>query len=901
MRRSNHRPRRPAAALLAGVYLFAVSAHAQNATWLANPTTNDFNTATNWSPPTVPAGTAFFDTSTRTGVTFSTTTTVGGFTFNAGAPAYSFTPDDLTFSGAGIVNNSSNTPFLSAGAGLSGGTLTFRNASTAANATLSTFFGRILFFDSSSAASASVMNLGLTSRVEFHDNSKAGTATIRMDGGLLIFFNASSADNSTISINPLASVIFSDSSSAGNANISGSVGFSGFSTAASATITGGVISFGDNSTAGNATLITGAVRFFDLASGGTARFITSAGGTVDFSGLTSSGTTAGSFEGAGNYFLGSKQLTVGGNNLSTEVSGVISDGGGSGGTGGALVKAGTGSLTLSGTSTYTGATTVNAGALLVNGSIAASSSFTVNAGALVGGFGILPSTTINGTLSPGNSIGTITVNGNLVLGAGAIYRVEVSPTAADRTNVTGTASLNGTVNAVFGPGVYTSRSYTILSAAGGRTGMFSALTTENLSAVLTASLSYTATDALLVTLSSSISSVPGLTGNQRAVAAAQDTAFNTGLTAIPALFGLTSAQLPAGLDALSGEVHASTAGVLVDESRHIRQAVLGRLQQASYGGQMGAIAALSLGGPLAAFADGENAASAFAYAKSPITKAPPMMGSRDTVFWAQGFGAWGRFDTDGNAATVRRDLAGFISGVDTRVANDGRLGLAAGYTGSRNALDGRGSSNVETGHVAAYGGWRFGSINLRGGAAYAVHTIDTDRTVAFPGFFDRATAHYDGNTGQVFGELGYGVTLGHIAVEPFAGAAWVRVRTDAAAERGGLAALNVAGTTFETGYATLGTRAASMMPIGPDMILIPRASLAWQHAFDVTPSAVLAFQTAPVPFVISGVPIARDALLAEAGLDLAIGRHATLGVSYVGQIANTVQDHGAKGKFTWKF
>ena len=56
-----------------------------------------------------------------------------------------------------------------------------------------------------------------------------------------------------------------------------------------------------------------------------------------------------------------------------------------------------------------------------------------------------------------------------------------------------------------------------------------------------------------------------------------------------------------------------------------------------------------------------------------------------------------------------------------------------------------------------------------------------------------------------------------------------------------------------------------------------------------------------MPFTISGVPIARDALLAEAGLDLAIGRNATLGVSYTGQLASNVQDHAAKGKFSWKF
>ena len=233
-------------------------------------------------------------------------------------------------------------------------------------------------------------------------------------------------------------------------------------------------------------------------------------------------------------------------------------------------------------------------------------------------------------------------------------------------------------------------------------------------------------------------------------------------------------------------------------------------------------------------------------AKSPRlpVKAAPAHASPDVVFWAQGFGAWGRFDGDGNAAPVRRDLAGIITGLDTRVGGNGRLGIAAGYTGSRNALDGRGSANVESGHIAGYGGWSFGAFNLRAGGAYAFHSIATDRTIAFPGFFDRAFANYDGHTGQVFGELGYGFAFGSVAVEPFAGAAWVRVKTDAAAERGGLAALNVAATTFETGYATLGIRAASIVPLGAGMVLIPRATLAWQHAFDtVTPNAVLALQS----------------------------------------------------------
>ena len=112
-------------------------------------------------------------------------------------------------------------------------------------------------------------------------------------------------------------------------------------------------------------------------------------------------------------------------------------------------KVGNSLWTLTGTSTFAGPVNVNAGTLSVNGNITSAGGVTVNAGGTLGGNGTVGNTTINGgALAPGNSIGLLTVQGNLGFTAASSYVVEVSPTNADRTNVTGTATLGGaTVNA----------------------------------------------------------------------------------------------------------------------------------------------------------------------------------------------------------------------------------------------------------------------------------------------------------------------------------------------------------------------------------------------------------------------------------------------------------------------
>ena len=145
------------------------------------------------------------------------------------------------------------------------------------------------------------------------------------------------------------------------------------------------------------------------------------------------------------------------------------------------------------------------------------------------------------------------------------------------------------------------------------------------------------------------------------------------------------------------------------------------------------------------------------------------------------------------------------------------------------------------------------------------------------------------------------MAAGGVALEPFAGLAYVSVDTDKFRERGALAGLRGRHTDQNVGYSTLGLRAATTMHWGA-MAVTPHVSAAWQHAFDnVTPGAALAFASTGIGFTITGVPLAEDSALIDAGLELALGPNTTAGVSYSGQFGDGVQDNAVKGRLTWLF
>lgn len=640
-------------------------------------------------------------------------------------------------------------------------------------------------------------------------------------------------------------------------------------------------------------------------------------GTFDLNGFNQ---TVSDLSGPGTVAAGTGTFTAGGTNNRT-FAGTLTGSG-------AFVKQGSGSLSLTGTTTgYTGTTTVSAGTLSVNSDLSGST-VTVNAGATLGGSGTVGATTVNGNIAPGNSIDTIHIVGPYTQASGSTYTVEINNAGqSDLIAVTGAATIqSGTTVAVVGtPGLYTlNQRYTILTATGGVTGQYTTLT-DNLPFVdftLGSDANSIFFDVLRNTVSfDRIAQTP----NQQAAAGGAQS-LGTGNRIFDTVLMLDGPNARRAFDLLSGEIHASVSGTILEDSRFIRDAVTGRLRQGIGGtasifapqlatlnfgeddsGGGADVAGLMFEGNAMSYASGKRKRVRGTMDRAlPLKAAPAPRGPVYTA-WGQAFGNFGRTDGNGNAAALRRTTGGFITGMDvtTRgsIGDVWRAGLAVGFQHTSVDVTDRSSlGGVETYYLAAYGGRQIGALGLRAGASYGWHDISTNRSIVVPGFNDSTKGRYNANTAQVFGEVGYGMQWRQFAIEPFAGIAYVNLHTDSFVEGVGAAALAGAGGTTDTTYSTIGLRAAAPLPWRDFAGLVAKGSIGWRHNLGTSvPTAQLSFASGSAPFIVAGVPIARDAAAIELGLEGTVWRNATLGIAYTGQIAGSADDHGVNANFVQKF
>ncbi len=540
-----------------------------------------------------------------------------------------------------------------------------------------------------------------------------------------------------------------------------------------------------------------------------------------------------------------------------------------------------GSLQLTGNSgAFGGTTEVLAATLRIDDVLGGSGSFGTGSrlagtGTLGSGMGSVVTLASGATLAPGNSIGTLTVNGDLVMTTGSVYEVEVAPggTDNDLVAVTGTATLAGGVTHIGLTGDYASNArYTILTAGGGISGTFDSVTSDF--AFLDPTLGYGANAVTLTLARNDVGFADvGRTPNQRATANGLDD-LGAGTEPYDSVLTLGAAAARDAYDQLSGEGHASVMTGMVEDSDEIRDAVSDRMQA-------------GLGARNSAPAGGTMSSKSVAVSESPV--------------WARATGTWRQMASDGNAARYASLSGGLLLGADAMVEDVVRLGFLAGFGQATTDVAARNfSADSNSYHIGVYAGAEVGGFTVSGGAAYSWHQVDATRRVAFAGFTDTLTADYGAGVVQAFGELSYRIDAGAAFFEPYVNVAHVRVNRQGFTEAGGAAALTASPASYSTTYATVGLRAETQFVLG-DATGTLHGALGWRQAFgDRTPDQDVAFAGAG-PFSIAGAPIIGGAALIEAGIAIDLSPQASFGLSYDGQISSASQSHGISASFNLNF
>jgi uncharacterized protein with beta-barrel porin domain len=570
---------------------------------------------------------------------------------------------------------------------------------------------------------------------------------------------------------------------------------------------------------------------------------------------------------------------------------------------GSVSMAGTGTNTFTnagiwntlGTSTFAGYSSINnSGTINVLGPTTFS------------GLTILTNGGILSLTAGGGAINTLTITGNLAFQSGAMYLIQVTASSASSTNITGTATLDGIVQAAFAPGSYVARQYTILHSAGLGGTSFAALSTSNLPANFSANLNYTATDVLLNLVADLGGGLDGLSQNQINVANAINNFFNTG-AALPsnfgALFGLTGGNLANALMLLSGEVATGEqqgAFKLMDQFLALMfdPFLDGR---AGVGGIDSAVMGFA--------ADREPLPDdlALAYAKvlrSPVYKAPTF--EQRWSVWGAGYGGYSK--TGGDPVVVGSHelsarAAGFAAGMDYRVAPGAVLGfaLAGGGTGWSLA-QGLGSGKSDAFQAGAYGVLWGGPAYVAASLAYTNHWMSTDRYAAFG---DHLAADFSARSfgGRV--ESGYRLPSLVGAFTPYAAVQAQSFHTPSYNETditGGGFGLSYNGRSAGDTRSELGARYDKQMLINYGAVLAWRGRLAWAHDWISDPSLTPAFQALPgAGFIVNGATPAKNSVLASAGAELRLIKGVSLLGKFDGEFASRSQTYAGTGmvRYTW--
>ena len=500
----------------------------------------------------------------------------------------------------------------------------------------------------------------------------------------------------------------------------------------------------------------------------------------------------------------------------------------------------------------------------INGSV-------VNAG-LFQGTGMVNGNVINsGIVSPGASIGTLTINGNYTQNPSGTLRIEVAGASTGQYDVlvvNGRANIAGRLQLVR-VGNFTLQvgdQLTFLTASGGVSGTFSNVENDFLAtgSAIVFDVTYLPNVVILEAQQGSFAEFARLfcgTPNAIAVGEALDSAVGDPRASELIDFFNNEAltDLCEDIDLISPEQLTSIFVIGVSLA-NVQTANLERRMTDIRAGSSGFSGGFAINGSAPSFWEGFAGVSGPEGKNGPAVFAPVPQ-NRWGVF-ATGLGEFTNVDSTFNASGYDLATGSFTMGVDYRIGSNFAVGLTGGYAYTSADLVNESSIGVNGGKLGLY-------ATAFGSGFY----LDTAVIGGLSGYDTRRTALQGTARGETLGgDLnvlvagGYDWKKGALTIGPTASFQYTLIGFDGFSETGSLAPLAYPSQNAESFRTAFGARASYDWKIGPAHI-IPELRLAWQHEFgDTDYSLVSSFASgAGDSFTVSGPEIGRDSMLIGAG------------------------------------
>jgi len=531
-----------------------------------------------------------------------------------------------------------------------------------------------------------------------------------------------------------------------------------------------------------------------------------------------------------------------------------------------LLKIGLGTLTLnSGTSTYADTITVSAGGLNVQGDYSSApvtvqsgaqailsdagkvGGVTVDSGGTLSGTGtVVGSLTNSGTVSPGNSPGTLSVVGSYTQTTAGTYQAEIAAaTEYDKINVTGvpgTATLAGTLAPMLLGGYPPARNQVfpgIITTTGGVIGTFSSVANQQITPILAWQPRYNTTSVDLVAAPDFANPGLPLTANLRRLGAM-----------LNGVNDRAGGDLGTVLDTLC---QLPTGGAVADTYKQISPEKAGALSTLAFAGatfQMRNLAQritdVRFGSREAGVMSGLPGAFGLNYSRAEgmmlAFNSSNLAGLLTSKKAAAPETKWGIYldpslILGSQGSTVGQtgfnfNIAGFNAGADYRVRNDLLVGLATGYSHSGANFRGSGGGmQTNTWPLTAYAAYLPQSFYAYGSLGYALNLFNLERQIGFGGLNRTANSSTTGNQLNAYGEAGYDLKVKPFMVTPVVSLAYSGIWVDSFTENGAgalnLKVLSQNAASVQTG---VGAKVAAPLKRGP-VTVVPQVYATYQHEF----------------------------------------------------------------------